>query len=233
MSAAPQDVLPVDLLDHDLFADHEPWEVFDAASARGAGLPPPRARRPRLLGAHQVRRRAGGSARHQDVLLGDRRGRDDRGPARGRARGAAQLPRVRPAQARPLPAADLEATSPRARWARYEEWLRELVGYRLDRALAARRVRPRRTSSRRRSRSACSAHILGLPEEILPHLIELGDRLLVDTDPEYVGELAYAGEREEDRYKPFGSPWADELCAIGREYYADRRALPARRRAHA
>ena len=29
MSAAPQGVLPVDLLDHDLFADHEPWEVFD------------------------------------------------------------------------------------------------------------------------------------------------------------------------------------------------------------
>ena len=70
------------------------------------------------------------------------------------------------------------------------------------------------------------AQVLGLPEEILPHLIELGDRLLVDTDPEYVGEHAFAGERDEYRYKPFGSPWADELCAIGREYYADRRACP-------
>jgi cytochrome P450 len=70
------------------------------------------------------------------------------------------------------------------------------------------------------------AHVLGLPEDILPRLIELGDRLLVDTDPEYVGELAFTPEREEDRYKPFGSPWADELCAIGRSYYEDRRRCP-------
>ena len=70
------------------------------------------------------------------------------------------------------------------------------------------------------------AHILGLPDEDLPKLIELGDRLLVDTDPEYVGELAFAEERAEDRYKPFGSPWAEELSTIGRAYYADRRSCP-------
>src|SRR5205807_961830 len=70
------------------------------------------------------------------------------------------------------------------------------------------------------------AHVLGLPEEVLPRLVELGDRLLVDTDPDFVGELAYGREREEDRYKPFGSPWADELCALGRAYYADRQACP-------
>jgi cytochrome P450 len=57
-------------------------------------------------------------------------------------------------------------------------------------------------------------------------LVELGDRLLVDTDPEIVGDAAYQGERPEDRYKPFGSPWAEELCALGREFYADRRADP-------
>jgi cytochrome P450 len=70
------------------------------------------------------------------------------------------------------------------------------------------------------------AHVLGLPQEDLPQLIALGDRLLVDTDPEYVGDFAFAPERPEDRYKPFGSPWADELCAIGRAYYADRRKCP-------
>jgi cytochrome P450 len=107
----------------------------------------------------------------------------------------------------------------------YEEWLRELVRHRLDHAvelgefdlveeLAA--PIPIRVLAR----------VLGLPEEKLPRLIELGDRLLVDTDPEIVGELAYAGEQEEDRYKPFGSPWADELCALGREYYAERRECP-------
>jgi len=68
------------------------------------------------------------------------------------------------------------------------------------------------------------ARLLGLPDEQLPRLIELGDRLLVDTDPEFVGDAAYHGERPEDRYKPFGSPWADELCALGRDHYAERRA---------
>ena len=109
--------------------------------------------------------------------------------------------------------------------ARYEEWLRELVRYRLDTVL------PLGEFDLVHELAApipirVLAHILGLPEEILPHLVDLGDRLLVDTDPEYVGEHAYAGERDEYRYKPFGSPWADELCAIGREYYADRRACP-------
>ncbi len=70
------------------------------------------------------------------------------------------------------------------------------------------------------------ARILGIPDDVLPRLIELGDKLLVDTEPEYVGEHAFGGEREEDRYKPFGSPWAEELCALGRAYYADRRACP-------
>jgi cytochrome P450 len=70
------------------------------------------------------------------------------------------------------------------------------------------------------------AHILGLADDDLPRLITLGDRLLVDTDPDYVGEFAFTQERAEDRYKPFGSPWADELCALGRAYYADRRSCP-------
>jgi cytochrome P450 len=109
--------------------------------------------------------------------------------------------------------------------ATYEEWLRGLVTHRLDRAVAKGELDlveelaapiPIRVL----------AHILGLPEEKLPRLIELGDRLLVDTDPGIVGELAYGGERDEDRYKPFGSPWADELCALGREYYAERRECP-------
>ena len=56
------------------------------------------------------------------------------------------------------------------------------------------------------------ARILGLEDEHLPRLVELGDRLLVDTEPDYVGELAFRGERPEDRYLPFGSPWAEELC---------------------
>jgi cytochrome P450 len=107
----------------------------------------------------------------------------------------------------------------------YEDWLRGLVAELLDRVVPCGEIDlveelaapiPIRVLAR----------VLGLPEDKLPRLIELGDRLLVDTDPAIVGELAFAGEREEDRYKPFGSPWADELCSLGREYYAERRECP-------
>src|SRR5439155_11814791 len=109
--------------------------------------------------------------------------------------------------------------------ARYEEWLRALVVHRLEQAL------PQREFDLVRELAApipirVLGHILGLPEEQLPRLVLLGDRLIADTEPELVGDLAYAGERPEDRYKPFGSPWADELCALGRSYYAECRACP-------
>ena len=160
-----------------------------------------------------------------DLLLGGRRGGADRGPAGGRARRAAQLPRVRPAQARPLPPPLLR---------RFHAVRRGALG-----GLAA-RARARAPGLRRCPQGEFDlvaelaapipirvlGHILGLPEEQLPRLIELGDRLLVDTEPEYVGDLAFAGEQDEYRYKPFGSPWAEELCALGREQYAERRACP-------
>ena len=108
---------------------------------------------------------------------------------------------------------------------RYEPWLRALVVEVLDAALAHEELEavhdiaapiPIRVLAR----------ILGLRDEHLPRLVELADKMLVDTEPEYVGDRAYEGERDEDRYLPFGSPWAAELCALGREYYADRRAAP-------
>ena len=82
---------------------------------------------------------------------------------------------------------------------RYEEWLRALPS---PRSWTARSRRASSTSSRswpRRSRSACSPTSWACPTRSCRSSIELGDRLLVDTEPEYVGELAYAGEREEDR----------------------------------
>ena len=69
-------------------------------------------------------------------------------------------------------------------------------------------------------------HILGLPDEELPRLIELGDRLLVDTEPDYVGELAYAASATRTATSRSARPWAEELCAIGRAHYAERRACP-------
>jgi cytochrome P450 len=224
MGAPATDLLSVDLLDHDLFADHEPWEVFDLLQREAPVYrhPEPDGRGFWALTKYDdvlavlrdtktFSSEIGGAATiedlPEDVLAARRNFLEFDPPKHGRYR------RLISTQFTP------------GAVGRYEAWLRELVRYRVDHALALGEFDlvhelaapiPIRVL----------AHVLGLPEEILPRLIELGDRLLVDTDPEYVGEHAYGGEREEDRYKPFGSPWADELCAIGRAYYADRRACP-------
>ncbi|HEY1277792.1 MAG TPA: cytochrome P450 [Thermoleophilaceae bacterium] len=216
--------LRVDLLDHDLFADHEPWEVFDLLQ-RDAPVYRHPERNGRgfwavtkyddVLGVLRDTKtfssEIGGSATiedlPEDVLEARRNFLEFDPPKHGRYRRL------------------ISTNFTPGAVGKYEEWLRGLVTYRLDRVvpmgeldLVAELAAP--------IPIRVLAHVLGLPEDKLPRLIELGDRLLVDTDPGIVGELAYSGEREEDRYKPFGSPWADELCALGREYYAQRRECP-------
>jgi cytochrome P450 len=216
--------LSIDLLDHDLFADHEPWEVFDELQREA-----PVYRHPEADG-----RGFWAVTKYDDVLAVLR----DTKTFSSEVGGAATIEDL-PEDVLEARRNFLEFDPPKHGGYRrlisknftpgnvgmYEEWLRELVRHRLDRAVALGEFDlveelaapiPIRVLAR----------VLGLPEEKLPRLIELGDRLLVDTDPEIVGELAYSGEREEDRYKPFGSPWADELCALGREYYAERRECP-------
>jgi cytochrome P450 len=214
----------VDLLDHDLFADHEPWEVFELLQ-REAPVhfhPEPDGRGfwaiTKYADVHAVLRdtktfssEVGGAATiedlPEDVLEARRNFLEFDPPKHGRYR-------------------RLISTSftPGA-VERFEQWLRALVVALMDRAL------PQGEFDLVAELAApipirVLGEILGLPDEELPRLIELGDRLLVDTDPSYVGELAYGGERDEDRYKPFGSPWAEELCALGRAHYAERRECP-------
>lgn len=214
----------VDLLDHDLFRDHEPWEVFDLLQREAPVYFHPE---PQGRGFWAVTKyddvlavlkdwktfssEVGGSATiedlPEDVLEARRNFLEFDPPKHGNYR------RLLASQFTPKAVG------------RYEDWLRTLVGYQLERTLQKREFDlvgelaapiPIRVLAR----------ILGLPDEVLPRLIELGDKLLVDTEPEFVGDHAFRGEREEDRYKPFGSPWAEELCALGRAYYADRRACP-------
>ena len=62
------------------------------------------------------------------------------------------------------------------------------------------------------------SEIMGLPVEDRRLLIELGDKLLGNTDPEVVGEenLRRADlERPVDRLLPFSSPFAPELIEYG------------------
>jgi cytochrome P450 len=224
VGAARAEPMSVDLLDHDLFEDHEPWEVFERLQREAPVYfhPEPGGRgfwaltkyddvRAVLRDAKTFSSEAGGAATIEDVpddvLAARRNFMEFDPPKHGRYR-------------------RLISTSftPGA-VSRYDAWLRALISERLDRALSSESFDlvqelaapiPIRVL----------AHLLGLPEEDLPNLIELGDRLLIATDPDLVGEHAFGREREEDRFKPFGSPWSDELCAIGRAYYADRRACP-------
>jgi cytochrome P450 len=216
--------LSIDLLDHDLFADHEPWEVFDHLQREA---PVYRHHEPGGPGFWAV-------TKFDDVLAVLR----DTKTFSSEVGGAATIADL-PDDVLEARRNFLEFDPPKhGRYRRlisknftpgavgvYEDWLRGLVAHRLDGAVALGEFDlveelaapiPIRVLAR----------VLGLPEEKLPRLIELGDRLLVDTDPGIVGELAYSGEREEDRYKPFGSPWADELCELGRAYYAERRECP-------
>ncbi len=224
MGASATDRFSVDLLDHDLFADHEPWEVFDLLQREAPVYfhPEPDGRGfwavtkyddvlTVIRDTKTYSSEIGGSATigdmPDDVLAARRNFLEFDPPKHGRYRRL------------------ISTNFTPGAVAVYEVWLRKLVSEMLDgiesgaefdfvHELAA--PVPIRVL----------AHVLGLPDQDLPHLIALGDRLLVDTDPEYVGELAFAPERPEDRYRPFGSPWAEELCSIGRAYYADRRGCP-------
>ncbi|MBV9799036.1 MAG: cytochrome P450 [Solirubrobacterales bacterium] len=224
MGASAADLTSVDLLDHDLFADHEPWEVFDRLQREAPVYfhPEPEGRGFWALTKYDdvlavlrdpktFSSEVGGAATiedlPEDVLDARRNFLEFDPPKHGRYRRL------------------ISTNFTPGAVGRYEDWLRALITNLLERTLP--------TGSFDLARELAApipirvlAHVLGLPEEILPHLIELGDRLLVDTDPALVGELAFAAEREEDRYKPFGSPWADEMCQIGRAFYADRRACP-------
>jgi cytochrome P450 len=67
------------------------------------------------------------------------------------------------------------------------------------------------------------AEILGVPQSERREIIEIGDRLLGNADPEYAGE---AGD-EAHRHLPFSSPAALDMFAFGRRL-ADERRLHSR-----
>ena len=214
----------VDLLDHDLFADHEPWEVFDLLQREA----------PVFFHSEPAGRGFWTLTKYDDVLAVLKDTKTFSSELGGAAtiedlpedvlearRNFLEFDPPKHGKYRRLLAADFTPKAVR----RYEEWLRRLVRHRIDNALA-------RDEFDLVEELAAPipirvlGHILGLPEEELPHLVLLGDRLIADTEPELVGDLAYRGEQPQDRYKPFGSPWADELCSLGRAHYADRRECP-------
>ena len=70
------------------------------------------------------------------------------------------------------------------------------------------------------------ARIMGLPEADLDRFIDLGDRLIANTDPE-VTDVVW-GRDDTDAYRrfPFRSPYGKQLWDLGREIVAERLRAP-------
>lgn len=70
------------------------------------------------------------------------------------------------------------------------------------------------------------ARIMGLPEDDLPLFIDLGDRLIANTDPE-ITDVVW-GRDDTDAYRrfPFRSPYGKQLWDLGREIVRDKLRLP-------
>jgi len=70
------------------------------------------------------------------------------------------------------------------------------------------------------------ARIMGLPAGDLPLFIDLGDRLIANTDPD-VTDVVW-GRDDTDAYRryPFRSPYGRQLWDLGRAIIADRLAAP-------
>ena len=67
-------------------------------------------------------------------------------------------------------------------------------------------------------------HMLGVPDEHLDKLVELGDRMLVPTDPDLTPPSTLTPE--ESKYLPFGSEAGAELLELGRPLIEERKGHP-------
>ena len=213
-----------DLLDHGLFAEREPWDVFEWLQREAPVYRHPEPdgdgfwcvtryedvldvlKQPKLYSSQ-----AGGSARigqvAPDVLEARRNFMETDAPLHNEWR-------------KPF-ARDFTPKS----IGRYEDQLRVIVDEVLDEAFEKQDI--------------CFVHdiaalipirvlgtILGLPPEQFDHFIELGDRMIIDSDPEIAIHVAGSAGAEAYKYLPFGSEAAAELCSMGRETIDARRAKP-------
>lgn len=104
---------------------------------------------------------------------------------------------------------------------RYEEYIRDLIRKILDDALPMGEFDfVREVAAELPMR--VFAEMLGAPLEDRRYIVELGDRLLGASDPEYQD----AAELEKNRHLPFSSPVSLEMFEYGRKLAGSRRADP-------
>ena len=71
------------------------------------------------------------------------------------------------------------------------------------------------------------ARIMGLPEANLGQFIDLGDRLIANTDPDLTDVVWGRDDTDAYRFYPFRSPYGKQLWDLGREIVRERLAAPA------
>ncbi len=70
------------------------------------------------------------------------------------------------------------------------------------------------------------ARVMGLPEAGLDQFIDLGDRLIANTDPEITDVVWGRDDTDAYRRYPFRSPYGKQLWDLGREIVAGRLRVP-------
>lgn len=107
--------------------------------------------------------------------------------------------------------------------AEFEGLIRELCDQILDPALERREFDATKEIARQLPMRMLG-RILGTPDEDLPWLVEKGDALIANTDPDFTDHVLDRLETDEFRMMPFNSPAGAELYAYAKELMAKKAA---------
>src|SRR6056297_1326381 len=107
--------------------------------------------------------------------------------------------------------------------ARFEEDIRVLCDEILDEALAEESFDATKAIARQLPMRMLG-RILGLPDKDLPWLVEKGDALIANTDPDFTEHVLDKLETDEFRMMPFNSPAGAELYVYAKELMAEKEA---------
>jgi len=105
----------------------------------------------------------------------------------------------------------------------FEQSIRELCGEILDQALANGSFDATREIARQLPMRMLG-RIVGLPDEDLPWLVEKGDALIANTDPDFTTHVLDKMTTDEFRMMPFNSPAGAELYVYAKDLMARKAA---------
>jgi len=105
--------------------------------------------------------------------------------------------------------------------AQYEEDIRSLCAEILDQALAKGSFDATKEIARQLPMRMLG-RVVGLPEDDLPWLVEKGDALIANTDPDFTTHVLDKMDTDEFRMMPFNSPAGAELYVYAKELMEDK-----------